>query len=241
MFHRESTRRARPHRPVLTQRSMPPVARAQCAAPTFERQRPRSQVLRSPRARQATTSSAQMPEPAPVQPKEWEATDTTIAIICQANKDGASTSRVNRSRQAICAANAIAQPSVKRSPRFPDALGFTSSQSPTSGNSGGQPHTPVESAQNQWHDDDIQRRNEGGVRCGGIVEPDRLENIAEKEPAGRDRTCPQDRRLAVQAKSPEQKPAPDQQCAQEKSEKQKRRAAEFAPTPLSWRGTSRPR
>ena len=35
-----------------------------------------------------------------------------MAIICQANNEGASTSRVNRSRQAICAANATAQPSV---------------------------------------------------------------------------------------------------------------------------------
>jgi len=65
------------------------------------------------------------------------------------------------------------------------------------GDSSGQPHTPAESAQDQGHNNDIKRRNEGGIRCGRIVEPDRLEDIAEKEPAGGDRTRPQDRRLAV--------------------------------------------
>src|SRR5262249_18343499 len=55
---------------------------------------------------------------------------TAAASICQANNEGASTQRVNRSRQAMCAANETAQPSVKKSPRFPEAWGFISSQSP---------------------------------------------------------------------------------------------------------------
>src|ERR1051325_3601286 len=74
MFLQESTRRAQPHRPALTQKSKPPVARVQCVVPTFERQRLQSQVLQSPQGRQATPSSAQMPVPVPLQKEGREAT-----------------------------------------------------------------------------------------------------------------------------------------------------------------------
>src|SRR5262249_46839551 len=76
--------------------------------------------------------------------------------------------------------------------------------------SDGHPHTSIESTQNQWYDDDIERRNECGVRCCGIFEADCLEDIADHQPTGGDCTSPQNRRLAVQVESEEKIPSSDQ-------------------------------
>src|SRR5205085_1388636 len=54
MSRQESTRKAPPRRPALRQRSTPPVAQEESAGPTFEWQKPPSQVLRSPQAQLTT-------------------------------------------------------------------------------------------------------------------------------------------------------------------------------------------